>query len=381
MKAKNYFIIGSMLLVLTSFSNTSKSKKDTIITRHDTDEAAFFKLAKRFEKYICHLNLPDCEGTIIADQWVVTAAHCATGIAEKFKNKRKHFVSINDVEIEVDKVIMHKEWENPSILTDMTPLNDIALLHLKRKPIGAKQAKLYTDKDEVDKIIYMLGKGDIGNGLTGVNGNDGKLRGVTNRIETATGKWLSWTFDHPNTKTKYLTEFEGISGPGDSGGPAFIVKNGDVYLAGVSSWQDTKDGPEGLYGVVENYTRVSHYINWIYEEMKGNTSKNMLRIQQHPNAIDYRPKAIYVNPKTLQQYVGEFKTQNTTIKIYTKANGTKLYLSVPNQPEYELIPTAKHQFTFKADENYKVKFKNIKNGVLQELIAIQPDGTATATRK
>lgn len=382
-----YFLIGSCLIMLTSFSYMHRNKETPMLTRHDKDEVKFLKLAERFEKYMCHLNLPDCEGTIIADQWAITAAHCAVGIVEKFNAKRKHFVIINDVEIEVDKVIMYKEWdriqENRSMLNDMSVLNDIALLHLKTKPVNALHAKLYVDEDEIDKLIYMVGKGDKGTGLIGVNGNDGKQRGATNRVETATNKWITWTFNHPDTKTKYLTEYEGISGPGDSGGPAFIVKNDNVYLAGISSWQDTKNGPEGLYGVVENYTRVSQYAQWIHNEMAGisNDSEAMLRVEQKPDAKDYRPKAIDVDPHTLKQYVGDYEIQGIIIKIYTRENNTKLFTSVPDQPPYELVATAKHKFAFKALEGFTIEFKNPENGVYKELITTQPEGSYIATRK
>jgi len=224
MKKTNSIVLLLILpLLLVSFGYKGSNEHNFMLTRHDKDEAEFLKLAEKFEKYMCHLNLPDCEGTIIADQWAISA--------------RKHFVIVNDVEIEVDKVIMYKDWDITET-DDNSSLIDIALLHLKTKPTNALQAKLYVDEDEVDKLIYMVGKGANGNGLVGVNGFDEKQRGATNRVETATEKWLTWTFDHPNTKTKYLTEYEGISGPGDSGGPAFILKNDTVYLAGISSWQE-----------------------------------------------------------------------------------------------------------------------------------------------
>ena len=375
------FLIGTFLFSLPSFSDTSSGKPDPILTRHDKEQDEFYKIAERFEQYICHLNLPDCEGTIIADQWAISAAHCAVGIMEKFRNGRKHFVIINDVEIEVDKVIMFKEWENYHL--DLIASNDIALLHLKTKPLNAIPAKLYVEEDEVDKLVYMVGGGDKGNGLLGVNGNDGKQRGATNRIESVSEEWLTWTFDHPDTQTKYLTEYEGISGPGDSGGPAFILKNGDVYLAGISSWQDQKEGDEGLYGVVENYTRVSQYIKWITDEMNesGGDSEEMLRVEVKPDAIDGRPKAIYVNATTLKQYVGEYEIQGITVKVYTNENDTKLYVSVPDQPPYELIPTAEHLFSFRVLEGFELEFRNMENGVFKELVGIQPDGTYIATRK
>ncbi|AXT54469.1 hypothetical protein D1815_01425 [Aquimarina sp. AD1] len=373
------FLIVSLISV--SFSYTISNKREVMITRHDKDEAEFLKLAKKFEKYICHLNLPDCEGTIVADQWVLSAAHCAVGITQKFENGRKHFVIIDDVEIEVDKVIMYKEWDDPQ--ADNSLLKDIALLHLKTKPIDAMQAKLYVDEDEVDKLVYMVGRGNKGDGLIGINGNDGKQRGATNRIETATKNWLTWTFDHPDTQTKYLTEFEGISGPGDSGGPAFIVKNNTVYLAGISSWQDTKGGDEGLYGVVENYTRVSQYIQWINEEMtgNGNVSEAILRVEPKPDATVYEPKIISVNADTLKKYVGEYEISGNIMRVHTKENDTKIYLFVSEGQEYEFVPTGEHEFSSEILEGYKLEFKNEKNGVFKKLIIIQPDVTYELTRK
>ncbi|WP_081415557.1 S1 family peptidase [Aquimarina latercula] len=373
------FLIVSLISV--SFSYTISNKREVMITRHDKDEAEFLKLAKKFEKYICHLNLPDCEGTIVADQWVLSAAHCAVGITQKFENGRKHFVIIDDVEIEVDKVIMYKEWDDPQ--ADNSLLKDIALLHLKTKPIDAMQAKLYVDEDEVDKLVYMVGRGNKGDGLIGINGNDGKQRGATNRIETATKNWLTWTFDHPDTQTKYLTEFEGISGPGDSGGPAFIVKNNTVYLAGISSWQDTKGGDEGLYGVVENYTRVSQYIQWINEEMtgNGNVSEAILRVEPKPDATVYEPKIISVNAGILKKYVGEYEISGNIMRVHKKENDTKIYLFVSEGQEYEFVPTGEHEFSSEILEGYKLEFKNEKNGVFKKLIIIQPDVTYELTRK
>ncbi|MBC3847539.1 S1 family peptidase [Winogradskyella echinorum] len=386
MKKANAMVLLLILsLLLVSFSHTNSNEHDSMITRHDKDEAEFIKLAEQFEKYMCHLNLPDCEATIIADQWVITAAHCAVLIKDKFEAGRKHFVIINDTEIEVDKVIMYKQWENIEEYTSMEPLNDIALVHLKTKPKDAMQAKLYMENDEVDKLIYMVGRGDKGDGLIGVNGNDGKQRGATNRIETATERWLTWTFNHPDTKTKYLTEYEGISGPGDSGGPAFIVKDDIVYIAGISSWQDTKDGPEGLYGVVENYTRVSQFIKWINDEMSGtsDTREDILRIEVKPDATIYKPKAIAINASTLKQYVGEYDMQGRTIKIYTKENDTNLFFFLDGFPEFTFIPTKEHHFSSKTIEGFLLDFKNQENGVFKQLFITQPepDGILKAIRK
>lgn len=84
----------------------------------------------------------------------------------------------------------------------------------------------------------------------------------------------------------------------------------------------------------------------------------------------------------LKQYVGQYMLTEggMTIEIYTKENDTKLFLFVDGQPEYELVATGGHKFSFKVSDEYKIEFKNPENGVFKELVATQPDGTYTAIR-
>lgn len=269
MRTINHFLAVLIMISITSFTHFDESRYDPIITRHDKNDIDFIKLAQRFEKYMCHLNLPDCEGTIIADQWAISAAHCSIEIQRKLKAGDKHFVIISETKIEVDQVIIHRKWKKDEAY-------DIGLLHLKTKPKDALLAALYADEDEVNKVVYMIGKGDKGNGLKGIDGNDGKLRAATNKVEEATDYWLKWTFDSPDIPNENLTEYEGISGPGDSGGPAFIIKNDRIYIAGISSGQSTKNsgGIEGLYGVREYYVRVSQYKNWVKKEIGKAVANN-----------------------------------------------------------------------------------------------------------
>jgi secreted trypsin-like serine protease len=70
------------------------------------------------------------------------------------------------------------------------------------------------------------------------------------------------------------TDLEGISGPGDSGGPALIERDGRWQVIGVSSGQDANaTSREGVYGVTEYYTRVSSYLSWLRAELGGGESK------------------------------------------------------------------------------------------------------------
>ena len=93
--------------------------------------------------------------------------------------------------------------------------------------------------------------------------------GATVRVDGAQGNVLTWHFRAPGDPR--TTPLEGISGPGDSGGPAFIRIGGRICIAGVSSAQrrDVVPGQEnmhrgqGRYGVEEVYMRISQFRPWI----------------------------------------------------------------------------------------------------------------------
>ena len=95
------------------------------------------------------------------------------------------------------------------------------------------------------------------------------MRAATNRVERAEGSLLQFRFDAPGDPG--ATELEGISGPGDSGGPAYAETDGVRYVIGVSSAQDSRpaDRKVGRYGVLEFYARVSHFADWIERTMRG----------------------------------------------------------------------------------------------------------------
>ena len=78
-------------------------------------------------------------------------------------------------------------------------------------------------------------------------------------------QWLKFLFDEP-VKALLL---EGISGPGDSGGPAVIKMHGQWWLLGVSAWQNSQatNWQKGKYKVVEYYSRISTFSLWLEEVM------------------------------------------------------------------------------------------------------------------
>jgi len=93
-----------------------------------------------------------------------------------------------------------------------------------------------------------------------------------------------------------------------------------------------------------------------------------------------KPKTIDVEETTLQSYVGKYDLSGTVLKTYIKEKNS-LYLFIKGQPEYELLPTDKHKFSFKVLDGFKVEFIENKEGEIGEIKVIQPNGTFRAVKK
>ena len=91
-----------------------------------------------------------------------------------------------------------------------------------------------------------------------------------------------------------------------------------------------------------------------------------------------RPKEI--SRDSLQKYVGDYDLSSIIIKIFIKGDKT-LTLSVPGQPEYELVAVDKDKFSIKTLNGYIVRFDADEKGNITDLLSIQPNGTFKATRK
>lgn len=228
-----------------------------IVMRHDVDEAKYLALANEYAGSVVRLNA-GC-GTFIRANWIITAAHVA--VVPQIGDD----VTVNGVKYGIKRKVVHPDFDmNRGIA------NDIALLELEKPVPGVELAKIYESDDEVGKRIIFAGTGWAGTGdkgmADGAINKDRKMRAAENMVNgVRQDGFVRFTFDGPDSKD--ALPLEGISGPGDSGGPALWFDGDQAYILGVSSHQDGKGmgKPEGRYGVDEFYTRVSVFADWIKE--------------------------------------------------------------------------------------------------------------------
>ncbi|WP_296386442.1 serine hydrolase [Winogradskyella sp.] len=109
-----------------------------------------------------------------------------------------------------------------------------------------------------------------------------------------------------------------------------------------------------------------------YGRVTAEPTVDAIAFKRTPNTID-------VDAKTLEQYVGKYNLAGTEIKAYIKDENV-LYVFVPGQPEYALIPTSEHKFNFKTLEGFKIEFIETDSKI-NEVKFIQPNGTFVAKRK
>lgn len=220
--------------------------------------AGYFPLQDRFF----------CGGTLVAERYVLTAAHClfdAYGRQENASNLRV-VASIYDlsdeegvVETDVTNVIIHPDYDNSLD----SPPNDVALLELSNvvdAPIG--QLFAGESEDYTDTLGFILGWGATR------YINDLAAEYPTVLQEARVPLVALDTCNAPISYDGLVDVAQMCAGfssgevdtcAGDSGGPLYILENGQPVQIGITSFGNGCAQPN-FYGI---YSNVSHYIPWL----------------------------------------------------------------------------------------------------------------------
>jgi hypothetical protein len=82
----------------------------------------------------------------------------------------------------------------------------------------------------------------------------------------------------------------------------------------------------------------------------------------------------------LEKFVGVYELSGVEVQVALRGDKT-LTLTVPGQPEYELVPSRGTEFNLKDLPDYSVEFKTDAGGAVTEVVFRQPNGTFTAIKK
>lgn len=256
------FTIVTLLLISVSVSNVPAATRIAkIIGGHPANSSAWPWMAGLVFKHSSNINGVFCGASLIATDWVLTAAHCVF-----YEDSSTFDVIINQAQLEssggerltVDHIVIHP------LYNDFTLKNDLALIKLatpsENSPV--KILSSFTVQDHAGKPAIALGWGTT-------SATTEQYPSELHKVNLPIISTSLCTKVMGDITDNMLCAGDGLGTKdtcfGDSGGPLIIYdkESNSWRQAGITSWGFGCAEP-GFYGV---YTRVKNFARFISDQI------------------------------------------------------------------------------------------------------------------
>ncbi|KAJ2082888.1 Kallikrein-14 [Coemansia sp. RSA 988] len=213
-----------------------------------------------------------CGGSIISDQWILTAAHCI-----KTATTSDLLVYIGQAEYDLDtsKGVKVADIRNHPEYNDQTMVNDISLLRLESPVSSDKATTISIDSQSVGdgETLTALGWGYTS--ATGTTASKQLMKGDLKTLSKQQCGSIDTNFNGNNGPRICVAADTGADTcPGDSGGPLIREQGGKNVLVGITSFGTAGSGQSitsncGGKGMVSIFTHANYFKSFIDSSTGG----------------------------------------------------------------------------------------------------------------